>query len=130
MLLTNSLATWDFGRMDKRNVQQEQRVKAGEETNFFFKDYCCPANLWKRINLSLSLQMSLKAIISNHKKEEFKDVSCNAEGKSPPVCNSVFSTESFAPLMYEVQVFFAGFTNLNTRTISFSGMNCHICALR
>lgn len=51
--------------------------------------------------------MLLKAIISNHKEEEFKDVSCNAEAKSLPVCYVlVLSTELFAPLMNEGQIFF------------------------
>lgn len=71
--------------MDKRDVQQEQRVEVGEETNFFFffqrlfLACCFMGKQTNRINVSLSLEMSLKAIISNHKEEEFKDLSCNVE---------------------------------------------------
>lgn len=82
------------------------------------------------ITLSLNLQMLLKTIISNHKEEEFKDVSCNAEAKSPPVCYVlVLSTSLFAFLMREGQIVFTDCTHLSLRTISFSGMNRHICAL-
>lgn len=76
--------------MDKRDMQKEQREEVGEETNIFFQRLFLPCWLMEkqinRINLSVSLRMSLKAIISNHKEEKFKEVSCNAEARSPPVC--------------------------------------------